>query len=451
VASAAEAPPGALSALPGPTGCIGGRNELAIEFGFGRPERCARIRGETFKDFSFADFLTSTLATVSPDGRFLYTASRGADIVRRGPDAIDSGIEVFARNRRGALRQLRGAAGCTTAIGRQGCRRARTLQGVAALAISPDGRHLYAAASHTSTIMIFRRSRRTGILRRITGSDGCVHPRRRGRACRSGRALGGVYTLLVSPDGRNLYAGTEAVTSFERDPRTGSLRQLPGARGCVTFGPPPTSSACPTIHPEVRQSAFVLQSSADGAWMTVASPYALDDPVIFRRDAQDGSLEPIAPLCEPACEPESAAGALWLSPDGQDAYVADRSGEVALWTRHPVTGQLNARQVVYRLPCGSRDGCDRLSASLVVSRSGRTAYVSFEDYGVLAFSRDPATGRLSRLPGRHGCRAIRPRRPNCGSAPGLVQPIDIILPADERNLYAVSDQFSVTALAREPG
>ena len=53
-------------------------------------------------------------------------------------------------------------------------------------------------------------------------------------------ALNGVDALAISPDGRYLYAvsyglepGQDSVVTLQRDPRSGGLRPLPGTRGCV--------------------------------------------------------------------------------------------------------------------------------------------------------------------------------------------------------------------------
>jgi hypothetical protein len=267
-----------------------------------------------------------------------------------------------------------------------------------------------------------------------------------------------MHTLIVSPDGRNLYAGSvspiESVTTFARDARTGTLRQLPGMAGCMSFGAALPSLTCPRRGP--RTSGILeLDQSADGAFVTYANPDGLNPPMVFRRAAGDGSLEPVAPLCQPECEPDSVVGSLWLSPDGRTAYVADPEGQVTLWTRRPDTGQLTTQEIVYRVPCAGRNGCEAGRAAMYVSASGRTAYLSFTEFGVIALTRDPRTGRLTRIPGRSGCVAIPPRRrPHCASAEGLLAPGELVVPADERNVYAVTEDpelFSVTALGRRTG
>src|SRR5881628_1557990 len=114
---------------------------------------------------------------------------------------------------RGALRQLAGSKGCWAAKASAGCSVYRLpsennpagtpLDVVAALALSPDGRNLYAAANpYTNLIAGFTRAS-DGSLAPIAGRGGCVtvgssrceSPINRQRE---------LSALAISPDGRNL-------------------------------------------------------------------------------------------------------------------------------------------------------------------------------------------------------------------------------------------------------
>jgi hypothetical protein len=265
-------------------------------------------------------------------------------------------------------------------------------------------------------------------------------------------------TLIVSADGRNLYAGAiwpvESVTTFARDASTGTLRQLPGMTGCMSFGAALPSLTCPRAGPPSR-GIRELDTTADGAFVIYANPDGLDAPVVFRRAAGDGSLATVAPLCQPDCDPDSVVGSLWLSPDGRMAYLADPWGQVTLWNRRAETGQLTTKEILFQVPCTGRRGCEQGRAAMHVSASGRTAYLSYTEFGVIAFTRDSGTGRLRPIPGRSGCVAIPPqRRPHCASAEGLIAPRGLIVPVDERNVYAVTEDpalFAVTGLHRRQG
>src|ERR1700677_4976478 len=82
----------------------------------------------------------------------------------------------------GALIQLPGSSGCLVdRSGRDsGCTRVRALAGPApflgseAIAVSPDGRNVYVAASNSNAIAIFKRNANTGRLTQGRGADGCI-------------------------------------------------------------------------------------------------------------------------------------------------------------------------------------------------------------------------------------------------------------------------------------
>lgn len=85
---------------------------------------------------------------VSPDGRNVYVASFGT-----------GALDVLVRNGKGAVRQLPGAAGCLARKQVQGCTLARALSGVSSVAVSPDGRNVYATANKSNAVDVFRRNR----------------------------------------------------------------------------------------------------------------------------------------------------------------------------------------------------------------------------------------------------------------------------------------------------
>ena len=101
------------------------------------------------------------------------------------------------------------------------------------------GRHAYVASYGSHGIAVFRRERRTGHLEQLPGRRGCVR-HEGGEFCRAGRAMGGPVSIAVSADGRNVYvasAGSDALSIFSRNQRTGVLTQLPGGSGCVSQRP----------------------------------------------------------------------------------------------------------------------------------------------------------------------------------------------------------------------
>jgi DNA-binding beta-propeller fold protein YncE len=85
------------------------------------------------------------------------------------------------------------------------------------LAVSDDGTSLYVAAYSSGAIDVFDRNRK-GIVAQKPGERGCVAPAKV-HGCTLGRALSGVSSVVVSPDGKNVYSTAEnsnAVDIFRR-------------------------------------------------------------------------------------------------------------------------------------------------------------------------------------------------------------------------------------------
>jgi hypothetical protein len=98
---------------------------------------------------------------------------------------------------------LPGRDGCVTQGGSGNCRAGRALESVSGLVVSRDGRHVYAAVRDSGAVASFRRDGRTGALRQLAGRRGCA-----GGAppdgCAAARNLAGARALTLSPDGRSV-------------------------------------------------------------------------------------------------------------------------------------------------------------------------------------------------------------------------------------------------------
>ncbi len=139
---------------------------------------------------------------VSNDGESVYAAGYG-----------DHALAVFTRSL---------TSGSLTYVERvkDGVNGVDGLLGAAAVAVSPDGRFVYAAGKLDNAVAVFRRNSSNGeltfLLRYKDNLNGV-------------NGLAGVCALALSPDGRHLWAaGTkeDAVALFERDQATGELTWL---------------------------------------------------------------------------------------------------------------------------------------------------------------------------------------------------------------------------------
>ncbi len=356
----------------------------------------------------------------------------------------------------GALVQLQGTAGCLSGEGRSGCARVRALLGPApflgsgAVAISPDGRNVYVAASRSDSIAIFRRAPASGRLTQPSGTGGCVAA---AGANGCGRAFGlyGPNSVAVSPDGRNVYATslvTNAVDSFRRNPSTGALTQLGAGAGCLAAALPGCTVARALAGPDV------VSVSPDGRNVYVGS-FTGNAIAVFSRSSSTGALSQpagaagcIAAAAGGECALATALGApegLAVSPDGSSVYVAAAlSNAVDVFARNPSTGTL--AQVAQPSGCivnspllGCTTGLWLGGADAVaVSHDDRNVYVtSVLSNSLTTFARSSSTGQLTQQPGTSGC-LVYVLAVGCSLGRALQAPEGLALPADGESVYTTA-------------
>jgi hypothetical protein len=331
--------------------------------------------------------------------------------------------------------------GCTAAIspvsdGKKVCSESglnRVYAEPVTLALSPDGSSLYTGSGiwcdgqdvycyPSATVGRFSGDSATGSLDYrdcVTGIQNAVGN------CKEipgaspdarGSGLGDVYAMVVSPDGKSLYAaspdpvcgddcfGGNALARFDRDPATGAITY----RGCITGDKrsgPSGSGACsetPDATADGSGSGLAgLQSlalSADGKWLYGGTGISI---VRFRRDPQSGALTYRGCI----------TGDKQLGPSGSGACAeipgaTDNGRDSGLWGADPV----------------------------LVSRDGTSVYVGGADDGSIAqFDRDPATGSLSYV----GCIASEAYRTSaCSTVPGRFYTWSLEMSPDSGFVYA---------------
>src|SRR2546430_4765168 len=121
----------------------------------------------------------------------------------------------------GSLKQPSGSAGCISETGAGPCADGHGLKGANSVSVSSDGKSVYGAA-HNSVVRLKRKTT-AGAVTEPAGSAGCVSDTGAG-PCADGHALADLFGLAVSRDGKSVYAaaqGTDSVVRFKRNASTG--------------------------------------------------------------------------------------------------------------------------------------------------------------------------------------------------------------------------------------
>jgi DNA-binding beta-propeller fold protein YncE len=433
IAAPARADTGGLTQLPGRAGCVA--NDL---------KGCAKAYG-----LDEVDGLA-----VSPDGRFVYTAaSSGGD---------DNAVATFARAASGQLTQQ----GCVSETGRGRCREGRGLSGAIEVIVSPDGRNVYVAAPHSGddretggSIAVFARDPNSGALSQLPGPAGCVSADHE-EGCAVGRAMAGLGGIDVSPDGRSVYATSangNALLVFARDAASGTITQLGGAAGCFKRR---GGEGC-TAGRGLRSAVSVVVSP-DGRNVYTAGSLHSNAVAVFTRDVDTGQLHQLSgtPGCiseagHGACTPARGLGSavrLAISPDGLNVYVAAfGTSSIAVLTRDPATGALTqAAGTAGCVATGGNDDCASArglegAVSVTVAPDGGTVYSTGPDNGSVATFRRGPGGQLTQLAGRDGCAGPRTA---CRRARGLGYAFDVRVSPDGANVYVAGSSDDAVAVFR---
>ena len=329
--------------------------------------------------------------TLSPDGNHVYVAGYSTDT-----------ILAFSRNPDGSLTPKAGAAGCVSNAGTAPCGDARALNGPAGLRVSPDGKHLYAAAWDDGSIVGFTIGADGG-LTQITdgpGGAGCIQNVPGPDGCADGRALAQGYLTTMGPDGAAVYTTTASGTlsSQARDAATGRLSAIPGVQGCVVSA---AADGC-TVSGDL--SGYSFDVIATGSQIYVASMGA-SRVVTFDRQPSGGVVRragaagcltngPVAG-CTTGRALDSATG-IALSADGEDVYVAARGantgvvelGHAADGTLTPTAGTRGCAVIGALFGCAAVAGMSGSAHDVAVSPDNRFVYLSTQGAGIAIFKRD---------------------------------------------------------------
>jgi 6-phosphogluconolactonase (cycloisomerase 2 family) len=410
-----------------------------------RPEGCGTTHA-----------LTDPVAVaVSPDGRQVVVANSGS------PISGSNGLTVFARDAGTGALSFASCVTDNGGDGRVGstgaCSDGDALAGTAGLAFSPDGTSLYATASDVDAVSWFSRDAATGALTQ----KGCIKLFvGAGERCGLAYPLDGASAIAVGPDGDHVFVGamwSGSVTVFARDRVTGALAQQScasdsGTDGACVRAPGLYGVSALAVSPDGKD--VYATSRASGAIVTLAF-----DPASGRL-APKACLLANAPAGGPCTSDSLVAGAthVVITSDGLNLLVAAQpsysDSRVLNFRRDPATGAL-ARQQCLEDDLGSEDedepgasqltaGCEPAPAlfrveAVTASADGRAVFAA--GAYVAAFVRDPASGRIREF----GCSPAIPLLPTCTGNHGITSGEALAASADGRSLYVVSDDNAIGA------
>ncbi len=251
------------------------------------------------------------------------------------------------------------------------------LSGAHWVAISPAGDHVYVSGRGDDAVALFSRDSQSGLLtfvERVKDGVGGVD------------GLNGASVGSVSPDGQHFYVAArfeDSVAAFQRNPTTGQLTFLAVYRDGVAGI-------------DGLNEARGLVVSPDGQFVHVAS-LADNAVAVFERDEASGLLSFVQVVKDNTGGVNGLDGAIaaFVSPDGDHLYVASIGDDaVAVFSRHQVNGSLTFVEMV-KDGVSSVDGLDGAIA-LSLNATGKLLYVAgYNDDSVSVFHRDASTGELS--------------------------------------------------------
>lgn len=352
-----------------------------------------------------ADFLNGANAlAVSPDGEQVYIAS-----------SVDDAVAVYGRDPgTGELSLLDAAVDGVDGVD--------GLDNPAGVAISPDGKNVYATALLDSAVVVFGRDPDTGLLTPVglqpqTGENMLNQP----------------VGIAVSPDGASVYVASQssdALTECERLPANGDI-------------------LCPDVQVDGLDGVDGLNGArgvavapdGENVYVTGANDNAV---ATFSRDPGTGALTFIEAEKDGVGGVDSLGTArdVEVSPDGRHVYVA-AAGDDALtaFSRDSATGALSLVGAL-RDGVGGVDGLNG-ATSVVTSGDGKNIYVAASAGAALAsFSRAPGTGAATfEDVAENGVDGVT----------GLATAFGVATTADGKGVYvAALAGDAVVAFAREP-
>lgn len=243
------------------------------------------------------------------------------------------------------------------------------------LAVSPDGKNLYAASEgrHQGSTIAFRvekNGRLTQLNQKDSGGEGTCH-------------------VNVDSCGRNILAANYSAGNIScfQTAADGSLGKRTALIQFAGSGPNPQRQTKPHAHSAYTDPADRFVYSCD---------LGTDNIWIFKFDEKSGVLEPNTPASVQA--PEGGGPRhLAFHPSGRYIYVNNEMGlSVSVFERDAASGALSPIQVIRTLP-EAVPGKGITTSEIAVHPSGKWLYVSNRGNDTIASFDIGADGRLTRI------------------------------------------------------
>ena len=242
----------------------------------------------------------------------------------------------------GALTQPAGTAGCASETGTGPCADGHGLRYADSVAVSADGKSVYAASDLSRAVVRFTRNTTTGAISQPAGTAGCISETGAG-LCVDGHGLNQPLSVAVSADGKSVYAASpvsDAVARLDRNTTTGAITQPAGTAGCVS-----ETGAGPCADGHGLDNPTSVAVSADGKSVYVASHYGSAVARFNRNTTTGGITQPVGTagcVSETGAEPCANGHGLLIpnsvavSPDGKSVYsTSGYSKSVVRFNRAP--------------------------------------------------------------------------------------------------------------------
>ncbi|KAA0229865.1 T9SS C-terminal target domain-containing protein [candidate division KSB1 bacterium] len=250
---------------------------------------------------------------------------------------------------------------------------------------SPDGKNVYAGGAFTLVAFAHNADHSLTTLQVLNNDVADI------------RGIHNIIDLAVTPDGRFLYAVeiiNQSLLLFSRDTSTGEITLVESFRDSAF-----TSFYQTIPFVEYNYELLISADGSHLYWLySPASNYSDNVIAVFARDKQSGSIRKIQALKNGDANlggfkvPSSLA----ISPDGRFLYGAGYNGyKVLVMARDQLTGQISFEKVY---DTDSTRVGSWLASTILVSPDGTSVYATnFGSSRLLVFTRNTEDGNLSLL------------------------------------------------------